>query len=136
MAQPTTPQDGPGSPTRQPALAPYLVARDARGLLEFLETGLGGRRTYEEEDANGRIAHAEVRIEDSLVMIAEMPEGRSSFPAMLHLYVADADASYARALSAGATSVRPPTDQPDGDRRGGVRDRWGNEWWFTRSRSD
>jgi PhnB protein len=56
---------------------------------------------------------------------------QAAFPAMMHLYVPDVDRSYEKTLKAGAKSVRSPEDQPDGDRRGGVRDPWGNEWWFT-----
>lgn len=80
---------------------------------------------------DGRLHHAEVRIADSIVMLADTPSGRAPFPAMLHLYVPDVDASYDLALKGGAPSISPPTDAPDGDRRGGVRDPWGNEWWFT-----
>ncbi len=64
-------------------------------------------------------------------MLADVPDGFSPFPAKLHLYVKDVDAAHARALRAGAREIRPPTDQSDGDRRSGLRDAWGNEWWFT-----
>jgi len=117
-------------PARTPKLAPYLVARHAHGLARFIEEGLGGRQGFRELDEDGKINHVELKIADSIVMIGEAPEGRSPFPAMVHLYVTDADAAYGRALKAGATSVRAPTDAPDG-RRGSVRDAWGNEWWFT-----
>jgi PhnB protein len=118
-------------PTRTPQLAPYLVVKDAAGLARFIERALGGKISYEERDATGAYRHAEARIADSVVMFADVPEGRSPFPAMLHLYVPDVGAIYAKALAEGAKVVRVPTLQPDGDRRGGVRDRWGNEWWFT-----
>jgi len=104
--------------------------KNAPEFVRFLERGLGGEVTYEVQDSSGKLHHVEVRIADSLVMLAEVPPGREPFPAMLHLYVPDADAAYARALEVGASSVRPPADQPDGDRRGGVRDSWGDEWWF------
>jgi PhnB protein len=119
-------------PTRTPRLAPYLVVRDARGLIRFLNEAFDGILTFSVEGAEGRVHHAEVRIADSLVMLGDAPPGSEPFPAMVHLYVPDADAAYERALRAGATSVRPPTDSPDGDRRGGVRDTWGNQWWVTR----
>ena len=92
---------------------------------------LGGQLTYEATDSAGKLVHAEVRIADSLVMLADSPADRPQFPAMLHLYVPDSDAAHARAVKEGATSVRPPGDTPDGQRRGGVRDAWGNEWWFS-----
>ena len=118
-------------PQTKPKLAPYLVVRDAAGLGRFIQNGIGGKPGFEERDEEGRVNHLELKVADSLVMLAEMPEGRTPFPAMIHLYVADADAAYERALKAGATSVRAPTEAGDG-RRGGVRDAWGNEWWFTR----
>ncbi len=118
-------------PSLSPKLAPYLVAQDAPGLIKFIETAIGGRVSFKEVDGEGRLGHAEVRIEDGLVMIGEAPKGRNSFPAMLHLYVPDSDAAYRRAVGAGATEIRPPRVGPDGLRRGGVKDSWGNEWWFS-----
>jgi PhnB protein len=120
-------------PTLTPKLAPYLVVKNAPGLLRFIERGIGGKVTYELKSPNGALRHVEVRISDSLLMLAEAPEGRGNFPAMLHLYVPDVDAAYSKALKEGATSLHPPMDQPDGDRQGGVRDGWGNEWWFRTS---
>ena len=118
-------------PTLTPKLAPYIVAREAQALIEFVERAIGGKLSFKEVGPAGRLVHAEVKIEDGLVMISEAPQGRNPFPAMLHLYVPDATAAHQRALKAGATEVHPPADAPDGYRRGGVRDRWGNEWWFS-----
>jgi PhnB protein len=118
-------------PTLTPKLVPYLVAQDARGLIRFIEQAVGGKLSFEMSDAEGRLAHAEMKISDGLLMIGEKPVGRDSFPAMLHLYVSDSDAAYRRAIDAGATGVREPGDSGDGLRRGGVRDSWGNEWWFS-----
>jgi len=118
-------------PTRTPKLAPYLVVHDARGLLRFLERAVGGRLSYEMGEPGGRLVHAEVRIADALVMLADAPEDHPVFPAMVHLYVPDAAAAHDRAVKAGATSVKVPVKEPDGDIRGGVKDSWGNQWWFT-----
>jgi len=118
-------------PTLTPKLAPYLVVNDARGLSQFLETALGGRTTYEQVAPDGRRVHVEVRVADGLVMMGDAPPGHPPFPAMIHLYVEDATKSYERALAAGATSVRVPERSPDGLVRGGVSDRWGNQWWFS-----
>jgi PhnB protein len=118
-------------PTLSPKLAPYLVARDGRGLIRFIEKAIGGKLSLELSGPDGRLAHAEVRISDGLVMIGEAPGGREPFPAMLHLYVDDARLAQKRALDAGATLVREVADSGDGLQRGGVRDSWGNEWWFS-----
>jgi PhnB protein len=117
-------------PTLTPKLAPYLVAKDARGLISFIERAIGGKLSFEQTGPDGKLAHAELQIADGLVMIGEAAPGREAFPAMLNLYVDNSDASYRRALAAGATSVREPGDR-NGLRRGGVRDSWGNEWWFS-----
>ena len=121
-------------PWKSPKLAPYLVVRDAAGLARFIRDGIGGSPGFQEIDKDGRINHLEMRIADSVVMLADVPAGHSPFPAMMHLYVSDVDAAYQRALAAGAVSVREPADASDG-RRGGVRDAWDNQWWFTRPSS-
>jgi PhnB protein len=118
-------------PTLTPRLAPYIVAKDPRGLISFIEKGIGGKLSFEQSGPDGKLAHAEVRIADGLVMIGEASPGRDAFPSMLNLYVDDSDASYHRAVAAGAASVREPVNTPAGLRRGGVRDSWGNEWWFS-----
>ena len=118
-------------PVRSPKLAPYLVVKDANGLVKFLESGLEGKAGFRMTEPGGRVAHAEVLIGDSLVMLGESPASGRLFPGMVHLYVKDAIAAHARAVKAGATSVQEPARAPDGDVRGGVRDAWGNEWWFT-----
>ncbi len=68
---------------------------------------------------------AEIRIGDSLVMVTPAGE-RELFPAFLYIYVADADITYRRALDAGAVTIEEPLDTPYGDRRGMVRDPFGN----------
>jgi PhnB protein len=118
-------------PTIVPKLSTYLVAEDARGLIRFIEQAVGGRLSYNVDDAEGRLAHAEVQLAGGLVMVGEKPPGRDGFTAMFHLYVDDADAACRRAIDAGATKVREPTESGEGLRRGGVRDHWGNEWWFS-----
>jgi PhnB protein len=118
-------------PTLTPRLAPYLVAKDPRGLIRFIEKGIGGTLTFEQSGPDGKLAHAEVRIADGLAMIGEASPGRDTFSSMLNIYVDATDASYRRALAAGAASVREPGNTPAGLRRGGVRDSWGNEWWFS-----
>ncbi|MGC2035800.1 MAG: VOC family protein [Thermoplasmata archaeon] len=118
-------------PNLTPRLAPYLAVKNAGGLVRFIEEAMGGIAGFQEKRPDGTLGHAEVRVADGLLMIADVPSERPLFPAMLHLYVPDADAAYARALKAGASKVQDPTIAPNGDKRGGVRDAWGNEWWFT-----
>jgi PhnB protein len=118
-------------PTLTPKLAPYLVVPDATALCRFLEAAVGGRKTYEQKSPEGRVVHAEVRVADGLVMIGEAPPGSPPFPGMIHLYLADPEAAHRAAVAAGGTSVREVVATPDGTRRGGVQDPWGNQWWFS-----
>jgi PhnB protein len=112
------------------AVTPYLVVSDAARLVEFLQAAFEGRETERLDAPNGRIAHAEVRIGDSVVMLGEARDGHKARPCMLYLYVADADAVWQRAVSAGATAEQSPQDQFYGDRSGSVIDPCGNEWWI------
>jgi len=72
-------------------------------------------------------APSQIRIGDSLLMVSEAG-ARPSFPGFLYVYVEDADATYLRALEAGAASLEEVRDTPYGDRRGMVQDQYGNMW--------
>jgi PhnB protein len=113
------------------AVTPYLVVPDVERLIEFVTTVLDAEvRVAPLRRDDGSIMHAEVSIGDSRVMMGE-PRGDSPpKPAMLYVYVDDADDRYRRALAAGATSLMEPSDEPHGDRYGGVRDSQGNEWYM------
>ena len=101
------------------SVTPRMVVSDAVAALEFL------RATFDAVGAPHEDRPIEVRIGDSLVMLTTAGE-RDLFPAFLYVYVDDADATYGRALAAGATSIEEPLDTPYGDRRAMVRDPFGN----------
>ncbi len=82
------------------------------------------------ERPDGTIQHAEVKIGDSIVMLADAAGEWKPRPSMLYLYVNDVDETYRLALAAGATSLREPTTHFYGDRSGGVEDPVGNHWWI------
>lgn len=117
-------------PAGHPAVSPYLLVGDARAMLAFLQATFGAQELYRKAREDGSIMHAEVRIDDSVVMLGERPDGRDPTHGSIHVYVPDVDACHARGLAAGAASVSPPTDQPYGDRTAGVRDPEGNLWWI------
>jgi uncharacterized glyoxalase superfamily protein PhnB len=73
--------------------------------------------------------HGEVRIDDTVVMIADGPEGWPPNPSHVHIYVADVDAVYRRAIARGATVVQEPVKKQDTDKRGGFKDPSGVTWW-------
>lgn len=111
--------------------SPYLLVTDAAGTIRFLEQVLGATLLHSHPGEAGRILHAEVRIDDSVVMLADAAPGWPAVPAHVHVYVPDVDAVYARALQAGAEPVQAPTRKDDEDRRGGVRDAGGTTWWIS-----
>ena len=111
-------------------VTPYLIVEGAEDLLTFVKQAFAAEETVRMPRPDGTIAHAEVRIGDSVVMLGEASEQWPPMPGSIHLYVGDCDATYRRALEAGATSVQEPADQFYGDRSGGVRDPVGNVWWI------
>ena len=112
------------------AVTPYLVVAGAAKVIDFLKRTFDAQEIMRLDAPEGRIGHAELRIDDSLVMLGDAHGEHQPMQAMLHVYVADADATYRRALAAGGISVQEPTDQFYGDRSGGVRDPCGNLWWI------
>jgi PhnB protein len=111
------------------AVTPFLLPKDGGRLIEFLQRAFGATVAFRMDHPNGHVAHAELRIGDSMIMLGQSLDGRT-MQAMLHLYVPDTDAAYKSAIAAGAESVREPADQFYGDRSAGVRDPEGNEWWI------
>ena len=109
-------------------ITPYLVVEGADKLLEFIEKTFDGKVTTKMQDDKGRIAHAELKIGDSMLMLAEASEEWGATKTLLYLYVGDTDATYQKALDAGAASVKAPADQFYGDRSATVQDTFGNLW--------
>lgn len=112
-------------------VVPYLIVRGVPDLITFLARVFGAEELQRHLSPDGDIMHAEVRIGDSVVMIAEATGTIEAMPTTLQLLVDDVDATYDHALKAGAVSLRLPEDQPYGYRNAGVRDASGNRWWLT-----
>jgi PhnB protein len=117
-------------PEGYPQVSPYLIVDEPAALIEFIKAVFGATEIRRHEDDKGRIAHAEMRIGDSVVMMGGANEQWPAQPAALYVYVEDTDAAYQRGLVAGATSLQEPADQFYGDRSAGVRDRFGNQWFI------
>lgn len=117
-------------PSGYHTVTPYLVVEGVPGLIEFLKAAFGATERMRNLRPDGTVSHAEVEIGDSVVMMGEPQEAGSAMPGMIHLYVADADATYRQALRAGGSSLREPADQPYGDRMAGIKDQFGNQWWI------
>ncbi len=115
-------------PAGYSTVTPYLLVADGQRMVDFVEAGLGGSLRYASRMPDGSIAHAEVQIGDSLVMLGQVRGDHPPMPTMLYVYVEDCDAAYQRAVAAGGEAMVPPADQFYGDRSGTVRDPAGN-WW-------
>ena len=129
------------APAGHHTVTPYVIVSDARAAIEFYGRAFGAVQTQLTTDETGKVRHAEVRIGDSPVMLAETFEFRgvsAANPAAMdgrtsmhiYLYVPDVDALFAQAIAAGAREVMPVADQVYGDRSGGVVDPFGHVWWM------
>jgi PhnB protein len=112
------------------SVSPYLIVSDAAATIRFLEGVLGAILIRSFPDDRGGVMHAEVRIDDTVIMIADAAPDWPPVSAHVHVYVADVDAAYAKALKAGAASVQEPVQKDDDDKRGGVKDSGGTTWWL------
>ena len=117
-------------PDAYSTVSPYLVVNGAGDTIEFLKRVLGAVELRRFSDPTGKLMHAEVRIDDTVIMLADGNEGWPPIPAHVHVYVEDVDATYERALEAGAVSVQEPVKKDDEDKRGGVKDAGGTTWWM------
>lgn len=116
-------------------VTPFLSAKGAAKLLEFLKAAFGAEEVMRMPGPGGVVMHAEVNIGNSRLMLSEAmqtPPMAGSF----YLYVSDADAIYKRAVGAGASSEMQPTDQFWGDRMGTVKDSFGNTWSIATHKED
>jgi len=126
------------------SVTPYLMVRDAARAMAFYRDAFGATEVMRFAGPDGRIAHAEVKIGDSHVMLAdELPDQGFVGPqtlggsgVSLMLYVNDVDATFAQALAAGATVRRPVADQFYGDRMGTLVDPYGHVWSIGTHRED
>ena len=109
----------------------YMMAENAERVVDFLRQTFDAKELRRYSRPDGAIGHAELRIDDSVVMIAEASAEAPALPVWLHVYVPDVDAAYQRALGAGGVSVLEPIQKDDPDRRGAVRDPAGNIWWIS-----
>ena len=123
-------------PAGHSTVSPYLVVPGAAGVIDFLTAALGAQELLRHKAPDGRVMHAEVRIGDTVIMLGESNAEFPPMPGMVHVYVPDVDAAYRRALQAGATSMREPSDQFYGDRSAGVKDASGNLWWLATHKED
>lgn len=113
---------------------PYLLIDGAAAAIEFYKEAFGAEEILRMDAPGGKVGHAEIRIGDSMIMLADVPPDGASpkklggTPVLCHLYVTDVDTVFDRAVKAGAKVLAPVTDQFYGDRNGRLIDPFGHQW--------
>jgi PhnB protein len=126
------------------SVTPYLCCKNAADAIEFYKKAFGATEVLRMGDPSGKVGHAELQIGDSRVMLADefpemgfkSPQSVGGSPVMLHLYVEDVDATFPRAVAAGAKVTREVADQFYGDRGGQVEDPFGHKWYVSTHKED
>lgn len=119
-------------PTGYNSVSPYLVVDGAQRMIDLLKQIFDATELRRYTDDSGRILHAEVKVDDSVVMVAEATEKWPANKTVIHVYVSDVDAAYKRAIEAGCQSLQEPrTQKGDPDKRGGFSDFSGNAWYVS-----
>jgi PhnB protein len=120
------------------SVTPYLIIRGAAQAMEFYSKAFGAKEQFKMPGPDGKIGHAEMRIGDSVIMLADenpnmghkSPATLGGSPISILLYVEDCDATFNQAVKAGGQVERPLANQFYGDRTGGVKDPFGFSWYI------
>jgi len=117
-------------------LTPILVVSGAKDNIEFLKKAFGAQVISLHGTPEGKVMHAEVQIGNSRLMMSDATDRFPAGKVMLNVYVPDVDDVYKKALEAGGTSLREPTNEFYGDRSCGILDAAGNQWWIATHKDD
>lgn len=111
------------------SVSPYFTVDDAEAFIDFLVKVFGAELLRRYDRPDGKIMHAEMRIDDSVIMLANSTDQWPPATVIIHVYLPNVDEVYDRALMHGCTVVQPPKQQEgDPDRRGTFKDFAGNMW--------
>lgn len=116
-------------PSSYNSVAPYLIVQGAQKMIDFLKELFGATELRRYDLPDGTVLHMEMRLDDSVIMLAESNDNYPPNRHLLHVYVPDVDATFEKALRLGCTEVQKPKEQEgDPDRRGMFQDFAGNTW--------
>ncbi len=111
-------------------VTPYLIVDGVSKLIDFLKETFHAEERARINDKEDHVGHAEIKIGNSIVMMADSTAQYRPIPSQLYVYVDNVDDTYERAMKAGGTSEQEPTTQFYGDRTAAVKDPTGNVWWI------
>jgi PhnB protein len=125
-------------------VTPYLIVQGAAKAIEYYKDVFGAKELMRMPTPDGKVAHAEIKIGDSPIMLADEmpqmgyknPQSLGGSPVSLMLYVEDVDTVFDKAVKNGAASVRPVKDQFYGDRSGTITDPFGHVWSIATHKED
>ncbi len=118
------------------SVSPYFIIDDADRFIDLMKTIFGAKELREYKMPDGKIVHAELKIDDSVIMLGSASEKYPPVPIVLHVYVADVDATFQKAVEAGCEVIEEPKEREgDPDRRGTFKDFGGNMWSIATQRS-
>ncbi|MGH9396805.1 MAG: VOC family protein [Terriglobia bacterium] len=125
-------------------VTPSLVVQDATRAMDFYKQAFGAEVKSVHHVEGGKVAHADLLIGDSMLMLSDefpgagcqAPQAGSSGSVILHIYVENADETFNRAVSAGATATMPMADAFWGDRYGQLKDPFGHTWSVAARKED
>lgn len=126
------------------SVTPYLMIKDASDAIDFYKRGFGAIEIFRLLHPSGQIGHAEIKIGDSSIMLADpceqgafrSPQSLGGSSVSLYVYVEDVDAQFAQAVRAGAKEIKPVQDQFYGDRSGMLEDPFGHIWFLATHKED
>ncbi len=133
----------PAIPKGYHSITPYLIVKDAKKAIAFYKKVFSAKEMLRMESPKGGIAHAELKIGDSKIMLADCPKDQrpktnalaskthSDSPVGIHLYIKNVDGVIKRAVSAGAKLTRAAEDMFYGDRIGAIEDPYGHKWYIS-----
>jgi uncharacterized glyoxalase superfamily protein PhnB len=109
---------------------PYLTIQDAQPIVDFVIEVFDAEVLDRVNRPDGKLAHAAVRIGDSVIELSEATDRFGPMPGAIHIYVPDTDEAHRKALSLGAEVIHEPMDMEYGERASAVMDSAGNHWYI------
>ncbi len=124
-------------PSGYTSASPYFIVEDAHRFIELMKQIFDARELRTYHRPSGKIMHAEVQIDDSVIMLADATENYPAETIVMHVYVPDTDTVFQKAIAAGCEAIDSPKSQEgDPDRRGTFKDFAGNLWSVGTQMSD